>query len=513
AEGKARPGGPDRLPFETPPAVGDALYLGFAEPLDRLLLQVDVEASQAKGAGVDPDDPPLRWEVSGPEGEWLEASVLDDRTGGFNYGSGTIELQLPPRSAISGVGGHRMHWLRCRIDERTRSGAAAAFSDPPEIYAITAAPIGALLPAVHAAREHDEVLGESDGTPGQAFRLRHHPVLATATGETLAVRERASTTWQDWEERESFAGSTRHDRHFVLDAANGEISLGPAVREPDGSWRQYGAIPPKGAALRFNSYRHGGGRAGNVAADTLTFLKRPIPGVASVTNPRPALGGVDAETLESGRHRAAMEIRTRYRAVTAEDFEFLAVEASPRMARAVCVPPEDGGPVRVHILPRVEPADRQLSADQLNPDEALLAQVAAYLDQRRLLGTSVELLPVAFRAVSVIVDLQASPLSDLERVEKDVVHALYTYLNPLVGGSPEGPGEGWQFGRGLNQGELYGIVHSVDGVEFVKILRIYETDLSTGEQAPKPAGSHVLIESHELIASGTHIVRAARGEG
>ena len=95
ARGVASPKGADQLPFGTPPKVGDALYLGFDVPLGRLLLQVDVDCSQAKGAGVDPEDPPLVWEVGAGDGEWLEAEVLEDRTGGFNYGSGTVELQLP----------------------------------------------------------------------------------------------------------------------------------------------------------------------------------------------------------------------------------------------------------------------------------------------------------------------------------------------------------------------------------------------------------------------------------
>ena len=122
AEGIARPQGADQLPFGSPPAVGDALHLGFDEPLGRLLIQVDVDASQARGAGVNPEDPPLRWEVSQGDGTWAEAEVLEDLTGGFNYGSGTVELQLPERSAIQNLGGHRMHWLRCRIDDKTRHG-------------------------------------------------------------------------------------------------------------------------------------------------------------------------------------------------------------------------------------------------------------------------------------------------------------------------------------------------------------------------------------------------------
>ena len=241
------------------------------------------------------------------------------------------------------------------------------------------------------------------------------------------------------------------------------------------------------------------------------MLRSAIPGVDTVTNPRPAIGGVDAEPLEHARQRAAMEIRTRYRAVTAEDFEFLAGEASPRVARAVCVPP-DGGAVPLHIVPRVYPADRQLTYEELVPDEELLTEVAEYLDERRLIGTT-----VAAAAVQVprpVGRRQPAGLAARRhgRVEEDVAHALYTYLNPLVGGYAAGLGQGWPFGRALNQGELYGIVHAVDGVEFVKILRIYETDLKTGEQSPKPAGTHIVLEPDELIASGQHIVKATHRE-
>ena len=168
--------------------------------------------------------------------------------------------------------------------------------------------------------------------------------------------------------------------------------------------------------------------------------------------------------------------------------------------------------VRVHILPMVAPADRELTLEELSPDEALLTEVAEYLDERKVIGMSLELLPVKLRGVSVVCNLQASYNADLERVEQDVAYALYTYLNPLVGGSTEGHGDGWEFGRSLNQGELYGIVRKIEGVEFIKILRVYETDLATGKQDPKPAGSYLEIGEDELIASGTHIVKAERAE-
>ena len=513
ADGVAKPSGADQLAFASPPAVGDALYLGFEEPIGRLLIEVDVDASQARGAGVNPEDPPLRWEVSQGDGEWLEARVLEDLTGGFNYGSGTVELELPPRSAIQPLAGHRLHWLRCRIDDTTRhGGAATTYSQAPEIYSITAAPMGCRLPATHAAQVESEVIGVSDGTPGQVHPLRNSPVLKPAAGETLEVQDPESGDWARWELHDDFVGSTEFDRHFCLDVVSGEIEFGPAIRETDGGWTQYGAVPPKGAVLRFTRYRHGGGRLGNVTAGTVTVLKSTLAGIDTVINPEPAVGGVDAEQLTHARERASMEIRSRYRAVTAEDFEFLAGEASPRVARAVCIPPREGGAVPLHIVPRVIPADRLLAYDELVPDEALMTEVAEYLDDRRLIGTTVQLLPCRFKGLSVVVNLQASPLADTARVEEDVAHALYTYLNPLVGGNPAGPGGGWPFGRALNQGELYGIVHAVDGVEFVKILRIYETNLETGEQSAKPAGTHIVLENDELMASGQHIVKATHRE-
>ena len=56
------------------------------------------------------------------------------------------------------------------------------------------------------------------------------------------------------------------------------------------------------------------------------------------------------------------------------------------------------------------------------------------------------------------------------------------------------------------------VVRAVNGVEFVKILRVYETDLETGQQEAKPAGPHLLLETDELIASGQHIVKAEHRE-
>ena len=71
----------------------------------------------------------------------------------------------------------------------------------------------------------------------------------------LVVQIAEGDGWHDWVERPNFAASEEDDDHFVVDAVNGEIQFGPAVRLADGSVRHYGAVPPKGAVVRIPLYR------------------------------------------------------------------------------------------------------------------------------------------------------------------------------------------------------------------------------------------------------------------
>ena len=202
-------------------------------------------------------------------------------------------------------------------------------------------PIGALLPSTHASRIEDELLGLSDGTPGQVFPLRHSPVLKPVAGETLEVQDPESGDWSTWERREDFVSSTEFDRHFVLDPVSGERRARP--RDPRDRRRldpvRRGAAEGRRAALHALPPRRRPARQRHRRRAVGAAQPRSPASTRSPTR-SPRVGGVDAEALEHARQRASMEIRTRYRAVTAEDFEFLAGEASPRVARAVCIPPE-----------------------------------------------------------------------------------------------------------------------------------------------------------------------------
>ena len=97
-------------------------------------------------------------------------------------------------------------------------------------------------------------------------------------------------------------------------------------------------MPPHGRALRLRRTAPAAGARGNVAAGQVRVLKTSVPYVARVENRRPASGGVDGETIDDAKLRGPLVLRSRGRAVTAEDFEELARDVAPDAARVACLP-------------------------------------------------------------------------------------------------------------------------------------------------------------------------------
>ena len=280
-----------------------------------------------------------------------------------------------------------------------------------------------------------------------------------------------------------------------------------------GYWERLGDVPPSGSDLRMKAYRHGGGHRGNIKANTLTVLRSSIPEVASVTNPLAARGGRDGGSLDLARQRAMHELRTRHRAVTVEDFEYLAMQTSIRVGRAKCLvhdPDATGGgqdsdPITLYILGACDDPEGPLSVRDVSPTRELLEEVRTYLDQRRLLGCVVEVKPAVLLEVTVDVAVEAFARSSLERVRRDTEAALYRYLNPLFGATVRAGQRGWGFGRSLEPGEIHGVIHSVYGVKSVLELTITARDPRRLGQAETVDG-HRKLGHAQLVVSGKHAV-------
>jgi predicted phage baseplate assembly protein len=484
------------LAFEAQPKPGDLLLVGLSEPAPSNALRLRF-ACTIEGVGVDPTWPPLAWEAW-TGADWEVCDLDGDTTGGLNR-DGDVVIHLPAGHVASVIEKVRAGWVRARVTEPEEG--QPFYSSSPNVRGVAAATIGGTADAVHADVIADEVLGVAEGVAGGRFLVKHRPVVPGDRPMTVSVSDDESG-WQEWTQVPDFAASGPADRHFVLDAVAGEISFGPAVREPDGTVRQYGAIPPKGVRIRLDAYLTGGGRAGNLAPRAISVLKSSIPYVSRVENRRSMAGGVDGEDIENAKLRGPISLRTRGRAVTTEDFEHIALEAAPELARVRAVAAGDGadaGSVRVLVVPSAESEGGRLRFDQLLPSDETLARVAGRLDECRVVGTRILVEPPAYRGITIVARVRARPRVNPTRRQDEAVRAIYAYFNPISGG-PEGTG--WPFGRPVQVGEVYAVLQGLRGTELVEDVRLFGADPVTGQRGQ--ATQRLDLEPHALVFSYEH---------
>ncbi|HJP73302.1 MAG TPA: putative baseplate assembly protein [Pseudonocardiaceae bacterium] len=486
--------------FATRPSPGDQLLIGLNDPLAACALRLDFDGT-VEGIGVNPRHPPLSWQAWTAAG-WVDCELALDETGGLNRG-GSIIIHLPADHEASVLDGARAAWVRAIVIDA--EPGQPAYSAAPIVHGLIACTVGVSGEVVNAEIVDNEPLGQSEGVPGQTFRVRSGPMLA-GLGDPL-VQVSSDEGWTDWLPVEHFAASEPGDRHVIIDAFAGEILFGPAVRLPDGGLRQHGAVPPKGAAVRIARYAIGGGARGNVAAGTINTLKSSVPFVSSVDNRASAHGGVDGETLPQAQARGPLLLHTRGRAVTMEDYTTLAKQAAPEVARVHCVTAgQDGtevGSVRVLVVPTAATDRGRIHFADLVPSAHTLRRLAERLDEVRLIGSRVLVGPPKYRGITVIARLVTWPRAKTSRVTEDALDALYEYLSPLPGGGPNGTG--WPFGRAVAPGDLYAVLQGVRGVESVEDVRLFTANPLTGERGKE--ARRVEIEPNSLIFSFDHQVR------
>ncbi|MEJ8632146.1 putative baseplate assembly protein [Streptomyces sp. MS2.AVA.5] len=460
--------------FTPRPVPGDTFLVGLDRPAPRCTIALRVDCS-TDGVGVDPRHPPRVWEAWCAD-RWVECQIGSDTTGGLNR-PGEILLHLPEGHSASLIGRRRAAWLRCRVTE-TFAGQPA-YSASPKVSALEACTVGGTTNATEGEPVPHDELGRSDGTPGQTFRVHRAPAVSGSL-RTVVVETRSGC--QTWHTVSSFTNSTAESRHVTVDEVSGTVRFGPAVRQPDGAIRQYGAVPEIGARITAGPYRRGGGRTGNLAASTLTVLRTPLALISRVENRIAASGGVDAESVEGVRRRAAHSLRTQHRAVTAKDYQSIVAEACPQAGRIECLidPTDTKQPnlVRVLLVPQT---GNQIEEDrqQFVPSQALLSCASQAVEATRPLGVSVAVSGPSYQGVTVVAEVEAARKADRRAVQASVLHALNTCLNPLP--SPHG-GPGWPLGRALRVGDLYAVVARCEDVAAVSRLEIYPADIATGER-------------------------------
>jgi predicted phage baseplate assembly protein len=535
--------GREQFIFNERPIAGNCFYLVFSpdEPLDGNVIALTLQGEAATATGINPDQPPRYWEAwDGITWQPILLQEADDHTRGFSFSEGDdaapnqvqsadVVLHLPMNWTPTYFSTYHGRWLRCVCRPQ---GGQSSYSRSPQLMGLSARSIGGTISTSQCLLIRDELLGESDGTPGQTIQLQSNSILPRQEGEYLTVTPPVGLP-QVWQEVADFADSGPDDRHYTLDSLSGSIQFGPLVREPgqlrqqvatrsrsqsanasssassngssngssncssiaiaspenpsliqdrDRLERQYGAVPPRGSTFRMAAYRTGGGQSGNVQRGSICVTKSAVPYVERVINHAPAYDGADAESLEEAVLRVPKLLRTRDRAVTPEDFETLSLQAGQgSIARAYCPIHAQSNPgiVDVILVPQATRADLErgegINPSQLSITPNLRSQVLQYLDERRLVGVQVRLQEPEYVGVAVQVEVGLYPEYNNPQAQQSILRqlkqSLYRFLNPLTGGAD---GTGWAMGTPVYRSDIVNLIQQTSGVRFLGEILLFE---------------------------------------
>lgn len=344
----------------------------------------------------------------------------------------------------------------------------------------------------------NEIVGRGDGRPGQSYLLANRNILPGTLEIAIQEDPVASTPLVNWYEVRSLDEVGPFDSAFECDPEAGTIQFGDGGNIASGGVGRGGRIAPlvpKTGDIVARRYRHGGGLSGEVPVGAITALDTPADGVAGVVNFVAATGGRDTETLEQAKRRARKELSTRSRAVTAGDFEWIALQTQEvRVARAEIVPlrrplfPGASTPA-VPVAPRCGPAlpagpsglaplvapgavTVVVVPDEPGPEPmpvpSFLRAVCRQLDAHRLVTTEVHVVPPQYcRICKVYVRVRSKPGYTRAMLQDLVGKTLSTYLHVLTGSED---GKGFPFGTQLHVADLIARVFRTEGLERVEHL-------------------------------------------
>lgn len=462
-------------PFGQKPQYGSAVLLGFSSPValptDQInlavtLFQDGLTRPIMKCSTAIPPPATLVWEYWDGT-QWQFINLDSDGTRAFSQ-EGHVLFPGPGTSAVAAKIGNvtdTLFWIRARVE-------TASYEMPPQLAAIRTNTIS----ATQSLTFTDEVLGGSNGEPNQTFLVANTPVvlLDTAVQVTNSDGIQVSITsmrleidegqgFMVWQEVDDFFSSGPNDRVYVLDHNTGAITMGTG---------ENGRIPVANllnanANVVARSYRAGGGSAGNLGAQTITQIQTFVQSIDTATNYAPATGGTDEETVADAKLRATLALKSKDRAVTPEDFEYLATQApGANVKRAFALAlyhpnfpiGQIPGVVTVIVVPN--------SPDPTpTPNQTTLKAVCAYLDTHRLLTSEVYVVGPVYRKIKIQVELVVSPSFDLATVKNTVQANLQTFFDPLLGGPDD---TGWPFGGEIYYSDVYRIIIQTPGVQRIQ---------------------------------------------
>jgi len=294
--------------------------------------------------------------------------------------------------------------------------------------------------------------------------------LLDRDGATLRVPLRPDLSYDGLPD---LLGADPFDPVFAVETDNDGIAL---LRFGDG---QYGQAPADGAFFRVE-YRVGSGIRGNIGADALGHLIDPggLAAVLAVTNPLPAWGGTEPESIEHAQRIAPAAFHAEpLRAVTESDYA-RAAERHPAVSRAVARIRWTGSWWTVFVS--VDPRGRA----GLSPE--LEADLHDHLARHTQAGYDLEIDPPRYTPLDLELEVCARPDHFRAHVEEAVRAALgpRTFFHP----------DRFSFGEPLHLSRLYQAVLAVPGVASARLRRFRRLDEADPDTDSRPATARNLAQ-------------------
>lgn len=270
--------------------------------------------------------------------------------------------------------------------------------------------------------------------------------------------------WIPWQQREDFDCSTAQDRHYILDKNKGILQFSDGI---------HGRIPAGGKRETIRvDYTTGGGTRGNLPVGAICRGQRAMGYVSQISNPRPTVGGCDQETLGEALNRGGAMLRHGDRAVTASDFQQLALEASRAIVRTKCFANRDGlgkksaGQVTLVVLLR----DYEAGGDLFPSVRATVQRhIASRCGGNLTAMGRLHVVAPRFLELSAKVELQVATFNHVFGVRQEVRQRLDKFLNPLTGNFD---GQGWPIGQIPNETQLRNCLSGVANMVYLEHISI-----------------------------------------
>lgn len=458
-----------------------ALYLGFSSELKDGPISVLFLVEEGKHDGAYP------LVVDVLRSNRFEPVTAQDNTRGLNE-SGVLTFTLDGAPMLTSLFGGDRYWLRLRpkvgFDGSWRPRIRAAFVNATW--------------AIAAETQTLEVLGSSDGSPGQRFTLVRPPIvensLALRVREPLGDEEYQSLLnedpelvkenlsgregrWVLWKEVEDPADHPFDVRVYALDHTTGDITFGDGVN---------GRIPPIGRdVIMAERYERAGGETANeVAAWSQINLLTPLRGVESVAAPDGAAGGSDPQNPDLVLRFAPSQQLMRDRALTLEDFEKLALQFSKDIAQVRAAPTRTGIALVV-VVRGSNPVPSQATQRELL--RHLVQRTSPTLAERG----AVTIVPPQVIRIQLRLRLTISAIEHSGSIKAAVEERIHALFDPATGGLE---GTGWSLGALPSETDIGAAIigetpiqglDEIDEVRFWKVGKDGELDALPQSLRPK----------------------------